>query len=533
MASPRADDDHQDEPDLVEEAFRQASFSMSVFDIEQRYRGLNDVACQVMGVEGEDALLGRVFPYGVPEDVEQRGLLKALRDVAATGEPTHFESFSRAPSGIREHAWNMELWPVRDASGEVSGVGLAAYDSSEQHWARQRLAVLDEAAVSIGTSLDLDRTAQELADLVVPRFADFASVDLLEAVMRGDEPADAGPDDEVVLRRLAHAAGRVGAPGAVLGPGATDTYPPYSPPARALRTGQPVLSRSGAPDFDQWMASTPVRARACAESSSPRWWRCRSSHAVRHSGSPSCCAPGPTSSTRTTWSWPRELATRAAVCIDNARRYTRERSTALALQRSLLPQRPLPAAGGRGRLPLPARRRARRRRRRLVRRHPAVRAPASASSSATWSATASTPSATMGTAAYRRPDARRRRPAARRTPHPPRRPGRAPRRGRRQRPPAATGRPSAPPARPACTPSTTRSPARCTVARAGHPPPAVVCPGRRPWARRRPAGPPLGVGGLPFETTEIELPEGSLLALYTDGLVEARRAGRRRRASPC
>lgn len=36
-----------------------------------------------------------------------------------------------------------------------------------------------------------------------------------------------------------------------------------------------------------------------------------------------------------------------------------------------------------------------------------------------------------------------------------------------------------------------------------------------------PTGPPLGLGGLPFEAVERELPEGSLLALYTDGLVEA------------
>jgi hypothetical protein len=37
-----------------------------------------------------------------------------------------------------------------------------------------------------------------------------------------------------------------------------------------------------------------------------------------------------------------------------------------------------------------------------------------------------------------------------------------------------------------------------------------------------PAGPPLGLGGLPFEAAEIDLAEGSLLALYTDGLVESR-----------
>lgn len=37
-----------------------------------------------------------------------------------------------------------------------------------------------------------------------------------------------------------------------------------------------------------------------------------------------------------------------------------------------------------------------------------------------------------------------------------------------------------------------------------------------------PVGPPLGLGGLPFETVEVELPEGSTLALYTNGLLQAR-----------
>jgi anti-sigma regulatory factor (Ser/Thr protein kinase) len=37
-----------------------------------------------------------------------------------------------------------------------------------------------------------------------------------------------------------------------------------------------------------------------------------------------------------------------------------------------------------------------------------------------------------------------------------------------------------------------------------------------------PAGPPLGLGSLPFESSEIELPEGSLLALYTNGLFHGR-----------
>lgn len=64
---------------------------------------------------------------------------------------------------------------------------------------------------------------------------------------------------------------------------------------------------------------------------------------------------------------------------------------------------------------------------------------------------------------------------------------------------------------------------RCvTMARAGHPAPAVMAPGCEPEFADLPAGPPLGVGGFPFEERMIELPEGSLLVLFTDGLVESR-----------
>ncbi|MER5227360.1 SpoIIE family protein phosphatase [Streptomyces flaveus] len=62
----------------------------------------------------------------------------------------------------------------------------------------------------------------------------------------------------------------------------------------------------------------------------------------------------------------------------------------------------------------------------------------------------------------------------------------------------------------------------CTLARAGHPPPAVAAPNGTVYLLDVPAGPPLGLGGLPFETLETELPEGSLLVLYTDGLLQPR-----------
>jgi anti-sigma regulatory factor (Ser/Thr protein kinase) len=63
---------------------------------------------------------------------------------------------------------------------------------------------------------------------------------------------------------------------------------------------------------------------------------------------------------------------------------------------------------------------------------------------------------------------------------------------------------------------------RCTVARAGHLPPAVVAPDGTVEFAEVPAAPPLGVAGVPFESVELELETDSRLVLYTDGLVERR-----------
>ncbi|MCT9083414.1 SpoIIE family protein phosphatase [Streptomyces fulvoviolaceus] len=66
--------------------------------------------------------------------------------------------------------------------------------------------------------------------------------------------------------------------------------------------------------------------------------------------------------------------------------------------------------------------------------------------------------------------------------------------------------------------STTRV---CSLARAGHPPPALVHPDGTVHFPEPDADPPLGAAEPPFETVELEVPEGSLLVLYTDGLVES------------
>ncbi|MEV6508442.1 SpoIIE family protein phosphatase [Streptomyces sp. NPDC051642] len=61
----------------------------------------------------------------------------------------------------------------------------------------------------------------------------------------------------------------------------------------------------------------------------------------------------------------------------------------------------------------------------------------------------------------------------------------------------------------------------CSIAGAGHPPPAVVHPDGTVHFPELSADPPLGAAEPPFETVELKVPEGSLLVLYTDGLVES------------
>ena len=505
------------EPTVAEQVFEQASIALSAFDPDRRLLRVNAAACRDIGLT-EDELVGRTFDDISPAIKDDLSFLWHHREVFRTRQPVHFEGFGRSPSEQRDHAWNVEMWPVRDASDDVVAVAMAAFDSSEQYLARKRLALLNEAATAIGTTLDVVTTAEELAALAAPRFADFISVDLCDWVLGVREPESTAAGDRVALRRVAHRSRTEGTPEAAIGLGEVDAYPQFSPPARALAQERAVLSGAGDPDFDRWIGEHAARSATVRKLDSVVHsllavpLRARGTTlgvAVFVRGS----SPDPFTGDDVALA--EELASRAAVCVDNARRFARERSTALTLQHSLLPRalpgqaavevahRYLPAgsvagvggdwfdviplSGGRvalavgdvvghginssatmGRL------------RTAVQTLADVDLPpdellthlddlvAHLASGESGDADVADLGATCLYAVYD--------PVSR----------------------------------------------RLSLASAGHPPPVLAAPGAAARLVPVSAGPPLGVGGLPFEATELELPEGSLIALYTDGLVEGR-----------
>jgi PAS domain S-box-containing protein len=505
------------EAPFMDWAFTQSPFALAIHDRDLRCLRINDRMCQMFGLS-EEQLRGRRITDVLPGP-QYEALERHMRQVIDTGEPASRETYRQVPGESREQAWSVSVSPLKDDAGRTQAVWIGVLNITEQYGARQRLTLLNEASTHIGTTLDVTRTAQELADLVVPEFADLAIVDLLDTVLQGDEPASGPLTGTVALRRVAHQSVFEGVPEAVVKPGDVDVHPASTPSARSLATGKAVLTGAGDPAFLSSHGHNPARTETIR------------SHGIHSVLAVPIRARGITLGVAVFLRAQRpepfeqddvllaeELTARAALSLDNARRYHRERSTALALQRSLLPQRlpeqsamevasrylPASAHAGVGGdwfdvIPLSGARVALvvgdvvghgiRASATMGRLRTAVRTLADVdlppdelltrlddlvgrlsaeSGTADGDETDSDIGATCLYAVYD--------PVSR----------------------------------------------RCSMARAGHPLPVLVTPDGAVRFPDLPAGPPLGLGGLPFESAEAELPAGSVLALYTDGLIESR-----------
>ncbi|MFD5415708.1 SpoIIE family protein phosphatase [Streptomyces nojiriensis] len=495
----------------LQSLFTQSPIGLATLGTDLRFLRVNDALARMNGVSAAEHL-GKRLTEVVP-GVNADALEATMRQVLDRGTAVvDVRRTGRTPADPEnDRTWSCSYAPLLDGSGRALGVIASLIDITEGQQAqadaeraRHRFALLAEAGTRIGTTLDLHQTAQEIVDVLVPQLADSADVQLLEAVLLPDEGPVPAASTRGVLRRLAAHFPDPTAPTAKLAPGQTFQVPMGTTYERVIAEGRPM---------NLYLADIPALI------TSPRAEALRTYLATLGSAR---LVPlvargtvlGAVAVTRTREREPfdeqdcvlvDELVARAALNIDNARMYTLQRQAALTLQRSLtnsaLPEVPgleltgryLPASdhdvGGDWYdvIPLPGGRTGLvigdvmghgihaaavmgqlRTAVRTLARHDVPPARLLRSLDAV---VADLGEDEMATCVYAVHD-------------------------------AASG--------------------VCAIARAGHPPPAVVTPGGAITFLDGPPGTPLGTGGRDFRTEEVGLPPGSLLVLYTDGLIEAR-----------
>ncbi len=495
---------------VLEALFTQSPLGLHVLDPQLRVLRFNTNAVGTLDVHPDDAV-GRSICELYPA-CEDSKIEPLLREVVTGGVKLqdHLVHCGSGSGTGREHIFSVSAFRLLDPDGEVLGVAVAVSDVTEQERTRVRLSLLHDARVSIGTTLDTMQTAVELTEVAVPRFADAVAVDLLDSVVRGADPPTGPVEPDAPVRRAAF---RSRHPELGAFPvGSVSGYRFPTPFTQSLIDLQPRLVRDLETEGRDWLANDPDRAARL---------RSVGTHSL-------VVAPlvvrgavlGLASFYRSAHPDPFDqddlavavdLAARTALCVDNARRFTREHTVAVTLQRHLVRSTPpqqdaaevaryyLPAGAGGDWfdvIPLSGARvalvvggvsgRGLRTAATMARLRTAIDALAAldlepdellarlddtalriAEESAGWP----TPAAQFGerlraTCLYVVYD-----PVSR----------------------------------------------RCAAASAGHPSPLITHPDGTVGQLAVPTGPPLGAGDLPFDACEQHLAEGSLLTLFTEG----------------
>ncbi|MEU1894200.1 SpoIIE family protein phosphatase [Streptomyces pristinaespiralis] len=492
----------------LESLFTQSPIGLATLGTDLRFLRVNDALARMNGVSPAEHLgkrLTEVVPgvnaaslEAMMQEVLDRGA--ALVDVRRTGRT------SADPD--RDRTWSCSYAPLVDGSGRTLGLIASLIDITEEQRAeneaeraRRRFALLAEAGTRIGTTLDLLQTAEEVVQVLVPQLADSADVQLLEELIEPDESA---ASTRGVVRRMAAVFPEPSAPTAKLVPGMTSRIPDGSLYERVIADGRPTnLYRSDVPALITDPRADDLRAYLKTLGSArliPLVARGKVLGAVVV--------------TRLSTNEPfdeqdcvliDELVARAALNIDNALMYTRQRAAALTLQRSLTNSE-LPTVSG---LELTGR-----------------YLPASEHDvGGDWFDVITLPDGrtglvigdVMGHGIHAAAVMGQLRTAVRTL-------------ARSDIPPAQVLRSldavvadMGQDEMATCV-YAVHDPVSggCLIARAGHPPPAVASPGGGITYLDGPPGTPLGTGGRDFRAEQVPLPPGSLLVLYTDGLIEAR-----------
>ncbi|MEU6347598.1 SpoIIE family protein phosphatase [Streptomyces sp. NPDC046977] len=447
---------------------------------------------------------------------------EVMRKVTEGGVPV-VHTLQAAPPGSRntEHTFFVTFCRIEGARGEILGICCMSVDMTRIQWARERLAILSEASIHIGSTLDVAKTGQELTDLAVPHLADCAIAYVSDSMKQG--PVPLGPDFtsslyDSSLRQVGLTS--IHKDGYEEGWEIGETLPvtSYSPIGYVMSSGRSYLASSVGTALETWLSKIPVYARKVC--------RCRVRSLMIVPIQTRQVLLGLAVFLRCEDVLPfeeddlllaEELVSRVALALDNARRSAREHTAGLDLQQNLLPQnitggpafevasRYLPADTDEGVggdwfdvIPLSGARVG------LVVGDVVghgIKAAATMGRLRTAVHTLANMDLPPDELLAHLDDMVQRLAEEDTDPQ-----------GLSATVIGAT-------CLYAIYDPLSR---RCKMARAGHPPPAIISPDGHVSFPDLPAGVPLGLGMDFFDAVEMEIPEGSLLAFYTDGLIESR-----------
>jgi serine phosphatase RsbU (regulator of sigma subunit)/anti-sigma regulatory factor (Ser/Thr protein kinase) len=305
--------------------------------IRQHDRGGGDVLAtepgELIGTE-----LGSLL--AAPDGPSAKTLQALIDGACSNREGTTVLSFRTANGATADAV--VTIQPVRSADPELAAQVIMRIAPPVQERfldpAVMRQVMVDGSVRRIGGALDIDQMAPELINIIVPHFCNSAGLVVLESLVGEDEFPSESLDGTQLVRRLAVAHDDADAAwDAAFPTGEILRYPPGTPYTRCMDSGRPVCE---------------VVSRDSADSMAAAWIRRPVAELL--SGVSMLLLPliardimlgffvcvrqvGYRRFDAYDIEIGMEFASRAAIFMDNAQRYSRERATALTLQRSMLP----------------------------------------------------------------------------------------------------------------------------------------------------------------------------------------------------
>ncbi|MFF0072289.1 SpoIIE family protein phosphatase [Streptomyces sp. NPDC005494] len=326
---------------LLDVMFTQAHIRVHVLDPELRLLRISDPSADP-DTDETARLRGRPFrevcAFEEPERMEAY-----VREVLRTGVPGVERPFRAAPEGVPggQRTLSLTVFRLQEGHGirqdnhdKVLGVSVSVVDITDRVRRQVRSKALAAVTDTVGRTLDVETTCRDLAEALVPGYADVCAVEVVDNVLRGENPQPGPLGRDVPLRRAAYR----GSSEPAHPVGDVRAVPSGTPYQRALTD---LKIRVVPVDHITWADADPARAHSVREIGAHSLllapltlrgavlglvslYRCGDSEPFTEVDVPAVEA----------------MASRTALGIDNARRYVHEYTIASALQRRLLPQRP-------------------------------------------------------------------------------------------------------------------------------------------------------------------------------------------------